>query len=308
MKDKNSINDLSISNKNKKFRKNKIKKKSLNNNYKKINNSNISNSNRNIKINNNNLFIKNDIKLERIQNYSSNKIRFKNNYNILNNNKNKMNTIFKSNIKNKINNKNLSFIKKNNNFNSSFSKKQINSNNLSFLQKNNSFVKIGHKNNNNISMAYYSKTYKINNKKIKKYPIKLKYTNNTRFFDSNKICNTEPSISNKYKNSKNKNLIKKIKTKNSSLNCYYINNNKLNNISLNDKEKEKKSVYKELIIQQKKNDKIIWITEDKENNYNLNLETNKNNSGIKKNKEKHTVKFICNSNNLIDVKYSKNIN
>ena len=157
-------------------------------------------------------------------------------------------------------------------------------------------------------MGYYSKTYKINNKKIKKYPIKLKYINNASLFDSNRIFNTEPCISMKYKNSKNLHLVKKAKNKNSSLNCYYLNNNrpKVSTININDIKKVK--IYKEhLIHSRRKNGKLNWITADKENNYSQNLDSNRNNSKKKKkiekdfmnsfNKCKNNIKILLNDKN-----------
>ena len=301
---KNTTRDLSTSSKTKKYIKNKnlIKKNTSSNcNYKKVKKSNIFNSNRNIKNNNSNLFIKKDIQSERIYNYSSNKIRLKKNNKLFNKN-NAVNTIFKSNTKTNINNKNnISYVGKNLHFNYSLSKKIINSTNLSFVQKNYSLGKIDNNKKNNISMAYYSKTYKINNKKVKKYPIKLKYINNANLFDSNKIFDTEPCISMKYKNSKNLHLIKNVKNKNSSLNFNYLNSNctKVSTININDIKKVK--IYKEhLIHSRRKNGKLNWIT-DKENNYSQNLDSNRNNSKKKKKKEKDFMNSFNKCKNNIEI-------
>ena len=217
-----------------------------------------------------NFIIKQEIKSEKINNYSSNKIRLKKN-NILNNNKIKL--THKSNTKNKLNN--LSCLNKNSIFNSSISKKIINSNNILNLHKNYSLATIGCTKSDNLSTDYYSNTYKSKNKKVKKYPIKLKYLNVANY-DNNNIYSTESTFSANYEKNKNVNSFKKGENKNNSINCYNSNNNFNNLYTTTIKNDKKRKIYGDNILNKRKNNKLKSISVDKENNYSQNIEINVN--------------------------------
>ena len=211
---------------------NKIKNKKNSKKTKLINKNEIfksNTSNANIKkIIKKSLFTKNEIKSERIHNYSSNKIRLRKNNKMPYENKLINNKTFKNNRNNKTN---FSFLFRNS-FNKSLSKKIINSNNSLNLQKNHSIKNLNNTNQikDKISRIYYSNTYtNINNKINNKYPIKLTYINFENSFENNKICSTEPSIPMKYK--RNLNLRKKADR--------YNNQNKIYKISFIEEKRKK---------------------------------------------------------------------
>ena len=312
---KETISDLSMANKNKKCMKNNNKNTNKRNTAIKNNNNNNSKNENQNKQNNKISFINNstnsinennkNIHSEKINNYSSTQKRIINN-NILNNNNNKkfkINKNYKYNLNTKKNiNNNISCLNKNSIFNSSLSKKIkkiLSSNNLLNLQKNNSLEALGCIKSNIISANFYSNTYKAKNKKIKKYPIKLKFMNVADYesFNINRIFPTEPSnngdIRKSFKQPKEK--------KNSSINCYN-SYNKLNDKYANAtmvKDERKKKIFEDKIIQEKhNNNKIKSISADKENNYNNNIAIGNNKKSFIKTQNKNI--------NYDEIKYGTN--
>ncbi len=310
---KNTSSDLSLTNRIKKYAKNNNKKiikknttiktdyKSKNKNKNKNKTFDINNGKNNTNENNKN------IQSEKTNEYSSSRIRIINNNknNILNNNnKNlKNNNDSKYKLNTTKNHNNLSCLNKNSIFNSSLPKKMISSNNLLNLQKNNSLITLGCTKTDSISTNHYSNTYKAKNKKIKKYPIKLKLLNvaNYENFDVNvnMIISTEPSTNN---NGYDRKSFKKPKEKkNSSINCYnsHIRINNLYTNATTVKNEKKRKIFGEKIINKKQNKnklKMKSISADKENNHS-------NNMGIGIN-TKYS-KEIQNKNSD-DIKYSNN--
>ena len=273
-KAQNISSDLSITNRNKRYMKNHYlmkKNTTIKHSFKSKNINSIMNNSTNSKNGKlKNFMNKQEIKSEKINNYSSNKIRLKKN-NILNNHKIKL--THKSNTKNKLNN--LSCLNKNSIFNSSLSKKIINSNNILNLHKDYSLATLGCTKSDNLSTDYYSNTYK-SNKKVKKYPIKLKYLNVANY-DNNNIYSTESIFSANYEKNKNFNSFKKGENKNNSINCYNSNNNFNNLYTTTIKNDKKRKIYGDNILNKRKNNKLKSISVDKENNYSQNIEINVNN-------------------------------
>ena len=229
---------------------NNINYKNKNNNFKNIN----------YKYSFNN---KNEAKSEKVLNYSSNRIRIKKENDESNNNKKSLKTIFKSYTNSNLNNKNnLSLLSKNS-FVNLFLKRKMNSNSLSILKKNHSLASFNCSKNEIKTLNYYFNSYKENNKKIKKYPIKLNYFNDANSLVNNKVNITETSIPIKYKKSKIINLYRNERGKN--INDKRNNNNLTNKTNIH-KEK-RKSIYNEKMSNKKNKNKnkLNNISVDKEN-------------------------------------------
>ena len=190
-------------------------------------------------------------------------------------------------------------MKKNSFINHSLSKKVINSFNLSNLQKNNSSATISKSKNTNASKIHYSNTYKQNNRKIQKYPIKLKYLNDTNLFINNKINITETSI-NKYKKRNNLNLYKNEENKNINIILpSKTNKNKINKI--NKKGGKNNKIYKVNTTNKMYRKNISSLSVEKSNNKsqnndnNLNLKHDKNKNTKDKNKDMKSI-IKCKNN------------
>ena len=278
-------NELSIPNNFKKYiKKNNTKKNSILNN-----NINYKNKNKNIKnFNYKNSFNNiNEIKSEKVLNYSTNRIRIKKEKNILhyNYNRESLKTIFKSYTNNNLNatSNNLSLLNKNSVVNLFF-KRKIDSNNFSVLQKNHSLAEINTSKNKNKQTKYYISSYKANNKKIKKYPIKINYFNDSNSLSNNKINITETSIPIKYKKNKILNSYKTEGKKN-------INEKRNTNYLINKpniQNEKKKSFYNEKNSNKKNKNKDKNTDKDKFNSTSVDKENiqnniiNKNNTKQKK--------------------------